>query len=191
MKGASYNQNESDYYGMLDDILEVEYHSRLGRCVVVVFKCTWFNPVQGVRVDQKHKLVDINHTKKGCFDDPFILASQAQQVYYLPYPSMKDWWAVVKTSPRGIYELSEDVSVVEDDDNVAGDHFLQENERLDFTSTNEDIEPFPFQQGYVEEVVNEANDDDNQDDEDEDKLEENHLASNDDFELIYEEDESD
>ncbi|KAJ0887978.1 hypothetical protein HanRHA438_Chr09g0396941 [Helianthus annuus] len=87
VKGASYDENESDYYGLLDEILEVEYHSKLGSCVVVLFKCTWFNPVNGVRVDPKTGMVDVKPKALGCFDDPFILASQAQQVYYTPYPS--------------------------------------------------------------------------------------------------------
>ena len=170
----------------MDDILEIEYNSCLGRCVVVLFKCTWFDPIHGVRVHQEHNLVDIKHQKKGCFDDPFILASQAQQVYYIPYPSMKDTWAVVKTNPRGIYELAQDTSLVEDDDNVAVDQFLQENERLDIASTNnDDDEPFPLQQGY-EEVVDEV--DEREEDESED---ENLIDSDDDTDLIYEDDESD
>lgn len=86
VKGAFYDQHENDYYGLLDEIIEVEYDSHLGRCVVVVFKCTWFDPVQGVKVDHKTGLVEIKHNKRGCTDDPYILASQAQQVYYTPYP---------------------------------------------------------------------------------------------------------
>ncbi|GKF92418.1 hypothetical protein Tco_0279137, partial [Tanacetum coccineum] len=40
VKGVVSDQHESDYYGLLDEIIEVEYDSDLGRCVVVLFKCT-------------------------------------------------------------------------------------------------------------------------------------------------------
>jgi len=37
-------------------------------------------------------------------NEPFVLASQVKQVYYLPYPckssaSLKDWWVAYKVSP--------------------------------------------------------------------------------------------
>ncbi|XP_076932154.1 uncharacterized protein LOC143597558 [Bidens hawaiensis] len=163
VKGASYNGIETDYYGMLDEILEVEYHSRLGSCVVVLFKCTWFDPVKGVRVDPKTNMVDVKPKAIGCVDDPCILASQAQKVYYTPYPSkekrLKDWWAVVKTTPRGVYALAEDSSEVGDEDNEDEEHFFQDNERLVCTSTN-DLLPITHIQGNIIEEVNDISDDD-------------------------------
>ncbi|XP_052622260.1 uncharacterized protein LOC128127643 [Lactuca sativa] len=116
---------ECDYYGLLDEVLEVEYQG-IGRCVVVLFKCTWLNPTEGVRVDQKHNLVDIKHKSRLRNEDPFILASQAEQVYYAPYPAMKDlkdWWVVVKTKPRGVYDLRQCVTE-EDDDEDEEDQFF-------------------------------------------------------------------
>ncbi|KAM0031280.1 hypothetical protein Hdeb2414_s0017g00507041 [Helianthus debilis subsp. tardiflorus] len=119
-KGASYNEYENDYYGLLDEILELEYHSTIGRCVVVLFKCTWFDTVRGIRVDPKTHMVDVKPMATRCVDDSLILASQAQQVYYTSYPSkskeLKGWLAVVKTTPRGVYELDQDISEIEDDD---------------------------------------------------------------------------
>ncbi|GKA84414.1 transposon, En/Spm-like, transposase-associated domain protein [Tanacetum coccineum] len=171
VKGVVSDQHESDYYGLLDEIIEVEYDSDLGRCVVVLFKCTWFDPVQGVKVDKKNGMVDIKHTKKGCLDDLYILALQAKQVYYTPYPCTKDWWAVVKTSPKGVFELEEDISEVEDDDNHVGDDFFQENERLICTTDISDhIEPFNLAQGDVEEVPYNIDDDTNDDDVEEDEF---------------------
>ncbi|GKC06877.1 ribonuclease H-like domain-containing protein [Tanacetum coccineum] len=131
VKGSTYNEFESDYYGLLVEVLEVNYHDSNGRCVVVLFKCDWFEPIQGVRVNRKHNLVDIKYKSKGCQNDPFILASQAEQVYYAPYPSMtkdlKDWWAVVKATPRSIYEVTQSSSEVVDD-YVDVEEFFQENE---------------------------------------------------------------
>lgn len=84
MKGSCWNEYESDYYELLDEVLEVEYVGTT-RCIVVLFKCTWFNTVGGVRVDPKHNLVDVKYKSRLRTDDPFILASQASQVYYAPY----------------------------------------------------------------------------------------------------------
>ncbi|KAD1878831.1 hypothetical protein E3N88_42172 [Mikania micrantha] len=111
VKGASYNEQESDYYGLLDEIWELEYHSTIGRCVVVLFKCTWFDPIKGM-------------------------------------------------APRGVYELAEDLNEVGDDDNVDGEHFFQENERIECT-INEDFSSLSFVQGDIEEVeaINDDNDD--------------------------------
>ncbi|KAK9078683.1 hypothetical protein SSX86_002740 [Deinandra increscens subsp. villosa] len=158
VKGATYNENENDYYGLLDEILELEYHSTVGRCVVVLFRCTWFDPVRGVRVDPKTNMVDVKPTAIGCVDDPFILASQAQQVYYTSYPSkakeLKGWLAVVKTTPRGVYELAQDVIEVEDDGNAEKDNFYQETERIECTITDDLHHPISFvhEDGSLEEV---------------------------------------
>ncbi|GJV78910.1 transposase, Ptta/En/Spm [Tanacetum coccineum] len=142
VKGSTYNEFESDYYGLLVEVLEVNYRDSNGRCVVVLFKCDWFEPIQGVRVNRKHNLVDIKYKSKGCQNDPFILASQAEQVYYAPYPSMtkdlKDWWAVVKATPRSIYEVTQSSSEVVDD-NVDVEEFFQENEMPTCSNTTIDV----------------------------------------------------
>ena len=128
VRGACYDECESDFYGMLDEVIEVEYYGSV-RQVVVMFKCTWFDTASGVRVDPKHNLVDIKYKSRLGSDDPFVLASQAEQVYYTSYPSMtkdlKDWWAVVKTKARGIYEVSDMINDVENNDHVDGEQFFQ------------------------------------------------------------------
>ncbi|GKC48738.1 putative transposon, En/Spm-like, transposase-associated domain protein [Tanacetum coccineum] len=144
VKGAFYDQHENDYYGLLDEIIEIEYDSILGRCVVVVFKCTWFDPVQGVRVDHKNGLVEIKHTKRGCTDDPYILVSQ-QQVYYTPYPYAKDLWAVIKTNSRGVYDIDKDV-IHKDIEEVAND--------LDDNTNDDDVKEDKF-----EDIASDENDD--------------------------------
>lgn len=109
MRGEIYNGEESDYYGLLDEILEIDYYG-IGRSTVVLFKCTWFDNIRGVVVN-KNKLVDVKPTSRIQTNDPFCLASQAEQVFYTPYPAvtdeLKDLWAVVKTKPRGVYEVTE------------------------------------------------------------------------------------
>nr|KAJ0196411.1 hypothetical protein LSAT_V11C700384790 [Lactuca sativa] len=109
VRGEIYNGEESDYYGLLDEILEIDYYG-IGCSTVVLFKCTWFDNIRGVVVN-KNKLVDVKPTSRIQTNDPFCLASQAEQVFYTPYPAvtdeLKDLWAVVKTKPRGVYEVTE------------------------------------------------------------------------------------
>nr|KAJ0227495.1 hypothetical protein LSAT_V11C100010710 [Lactuca sativa] len=44
MRGEMYNGEESDYYGLLDEILEIDYYG-IGRSTAVLFKCTWFDNI--------------------------------------------------------------------------------------------------------------------------------------------------
>ncbi|KAL4578884.1 hypothetical protein LXL04_015015 [Taraxacum kok-saghyz] len=139
VRGTTYNDEESDYFGLLDEVLEVDY---LGseRCIVVLFKCTWFDNAHGVKVHQ-NKLIDIKPKSRLQTNDPFVLASQVEQVYYTPYPAVtrdtKDWWAVIKTKPRGIYEVSEGISKIVDDENMEVEDVFQIDERFGFEYTDE------------------------------------------------------
>lgn len=155
VRGSCYDDSETDYYGLLDDVLEVEYYG-VGHCVVVLFKCTWFDSPGGVRVDPKHGLIDIKYKSRLRGDDYYVLASQAEQVYYTPYPSdtkdLKDWWAVVKTKARAIYEVAESAIDALDDDNADGEPFFQINERVTHntnTGVNEDLDSVRLVTGEV------------------------------------------
>ncbi|KAJ9539330.1 hypothetical protein OSB04_032063 [Centaurea solstitialis] len=160
VRGSSYGESdESDYYGMLDDVLEVEYYG-VGRSIVALFKCIWFDTPSGLRAD-----------------DSYILASQAEQVYYTSYPSMtndlKDWWAVVKTKPRGIYEVSKTVNDVEVGENMEGEQFYQMSERVTHTPSvglNNDLDFVNLVTGKV--ILVDAPNDDDHDDANEDSEEE-------------------
>ncbi|XP_052623718.1 uncharacterized protein LOC111889087 [Lactuca sativa] len=58
VRGETYNaEQESDYYGILQEILEIEYYSS-GPSTVVLFNCIWFDNKDGVIVN-KNKLVDV------------------------------------------------------------------------------------------------------------------------------------
>ena len=48
---------------------------------MIILHCHWFDSVNGVKVDNVG-LVDINHKSS----EPFVLAGQVQQVYYIKYP---------------------------------------------------------------------------------------------------------
>ncbi|GJT57833.1 putative transposon, En/Spm-like protein [Tanacetum coccineum] len=144
VKGSCYNEEESDYYGELEEVIE---------------------------------LVDIKYRSRGCIYDPFILAYQAQQVYYATYPSttkdLKDWWAVVKAMPRGIFQVAEGIlaSEISGDDNVT--LVREEIEEVQTTLVTDDTND----DGEEEEFEDTNGDDDSSDDIDLDSF--NHSSDDD------------
>jgi hypothetical protein len=87
------------YYGIIKEIVELNYQHKGN---VVLFKCDWVgNRVQDkwVKTDQ-FGVTSVNfrylfNTGKKISDEPFILASQAVQVFYVPDPIDTEWAAVL------------------------------------------------------------------------------------------------
>ena len=110
IKGSSHSVNELEYYGRLQEILELEYPA-LPIKRIVLFKCSWFDPIlnRGTRIHPQYKLVDVKSGRVFNKYEPFILAVQAAQVYFASYPTLKrnvnDWLAVCKIKARGIVEV--------------------------------------------------------------------------------------
>ncbi|PWA54013.1 transposon, En/Spm-like, Transposase-associated domain protein [Artemisia annua] len=104
VRGAVSNGHERDYYGILDEIIELKLtyrhpgSPRFSRGVVVLFMCKWFDTPGGV--ERKNDLVHIDSKAKLLTDNPFVLPSYTEQVFYAPHRSMskelKDWWDAVK-----------------------------------------------------------------------------------------------
>ncbi|XP_052198329.1 uncharacterized protein LOC127805620 [Diospyros lotus] len=100
-----------NYYGKLVDIIELNYY---GRFRIILFKCKWANTItdRGIKQDAlQFTLVNFSrliHTGEREEDEPYIEASQAQQVYYVEDVVEKDWSAVVHLKPRDLYDMGED-----------------------------------------------------------------------------------
>ena len=103
VRGDGSGAGEVDYYGVLEDIVELEYSSKEIVKTVTLFYCKWFDPRRpsGTKVHPQYKLVDVRHTKQYGTFDPFVIAQNARQVYYVPYPLRSDkseWWPRLKPS---------------------------------------------------------------------------------------------
>ena len=89
-----------NYYGVLTDIIEVQY---LGGKRVIVFKCRWFDvlsPNRGIKEDKYGiESVNINRTIRTQNHDPFVLASQAHQVFYVTDMASRPAWKIVTRIP--------------------------------------------------------------------------------------------
>ena len=80
-----------DYYGKITEILEIEYPALpIKHCVL--FKCEWFDPTPnvGIKVNCSYNLVEINQRRRLANFEPFVLAMQANQVYYLPFLALNE-----------------------------------------------------------------------------------------------------
>ena len=99
------------YHGRLMDIYELDYY---GAYKVVVFRCDWVDINRGLKTFRNgHACVTFSkliHTGRYLHDDPFVFSSQAKQVFYVEDEKQKGWLHVIKTKPRDIFDLGEDVS---------------------------------------------------------------------------------
>ncbi|PON80465.1 hypothetical protein PanWU01x14_000210, partial [Parasponia andersonii] len=59
----------------------------------------------GVRVEDSLALVNLHQSQNQFERDPFILASQAKQVFYSREHDSSNWYVVLKAPPRGFHEL--------------------------------------------------------------------------------------
>ena len=91
-------QNSVDYYGRVQNIYKVKFRQGRETLSLPVFKCRWFDPREGVKHTPSIGLVEVKPSTVYAGADLFIAATQATQVYYLPYPCQKVYlkgWEVV------------------------------------------------------------------------------------------------
>jgi hypothetical protein len=108
MKGVTEN-GENDFYGVIDKIIEVSYNYLDYNKAVVLFYCDWYDPSRrGTKYNPKTNTVDIKMNRRYQPFDPFAIAHNVRQVYYVPYPSTqtdkRGWCAAITTKPRGRIE---------------------------------------------------------------------------------------
>ena len=76
VRGSCYNDYDRDFYGLLTDIIELNYYGAGNN--IVLFKCDWFDIERGTKVHPQYGLVDVNHKSRLGTNEPFILAQQAE-----------------------------------------------------------------------------------------------------------------
>ncbi|KAG6532349.1 hypothetical protein ZIOFF_006189 [Zingiber officinale] len=95
------DDHESNYYGRLTDVISLEYGG-LGR--IFLFRCDWVNITTGMKVDPLgFTMVNFScliHTGEREEHEPFILASQAQMVYYVRDPKEDEWLLLTMVNKR-------------------------------------------------------------------------------------------
>ncbi|KAF5467964.1 hypothetical protein F2P56_012164 [Juglans regia] len=118
-----------DFYGVLNDILEVRY---MGWRRVWLFSCDWFDvgdTIRGIKIGDH--LTSVNMSKTWYKDDPFVLASQASQVFYLKDTKLSGSWHVVqKITYRNVYDV-ESVHLDDEGDDSTEANVFQEEQSSD------------------------------------------------------------
>lgn len=120
------------FYGVLTDIVELRYSNDLK---FVLFRCDWVDNNHGKKEDEfGFTLVNFNrllYRNNRVNDEPFILASQAQQVWYLQDLVEPNWHVVVKMKPRNSFLFGNNQVIDEEVEPFGGQH-------LDDTTFNRD-----------------------------------------------------
>ena len=143
--GISARSGEVIYYGILREILEIHYPGILNlRCVA--FFADWYNPIvgYGVRIDE-FGVTSVLSRRSLANYDPFILASQADQVNYIRYPRVRNkqdpWVTVTHITPRGKLEgVSDTAAMQQSSSSAIGDLHVDGSEIdlvVDFTGVGD------------------------------------------------------
>jgi hypothetical protein len=74
--------NRETYYGFIEEIWELEYRENLK---VSLFRCQWIRLPNGVKTD-KYGMTNVNFKFLGYREQPFVLAKDVTQVFYLKDP---------------------------------------------------------------------------------------------------------
>ncbi|QHO13700.1 uncharacterized protein DS421_15g517780 [Arachis hypogaea] len=99
------------YYGKIVDIIELNYSCSFTE---VLFKCVWADATTNRGIKQDHlgfTSVDFSrliHTGNREEDEPYILVSEAQLVYYVDDEVAKEWSVMVHVKPRDLYDMGEE-----------------------------------------------------------------------------------
>ncbi|KAK8934485.1 hypothetical protein KSP39_PZI014484 [Platanthera zijinensis] len=87
------------YYGAITSIIELDYYGHLN---YVLFKCVWFE------AEEDNYGMTCVYFNKECYkNDPFVLASQVQQCFYVEDSFNKNKHYVLKVHPRDSFEMGD------------------------------------------------------------------------------------
>lgn len=81
-----------NYYGSIEDIIEIDYWGVLN---VVLFKCCWYQEER-----DPYGMTRVNFKKLSHKSDPYVIASQVQQVFYVEDPVENAVHYAIKNLPR-------------------------------------------------------------------------------------------
>jgi hypothetical protein len=94
------DSHDSKYYRVIKNIIEYSFTGNR-YMKTVFFDCDWFDPYHGTR-ENNLGMVEVKHARRLCGCNPFVLAHQVEQVYYMSYPceNLCAWWVVYRVNPR-------------------------------------------------------------------------------------------
>ncbi|WVZ64567.1 hypothetical protein U9M48_014065 [Paspalum notatum var. saurae] len=132
MTEGTHKDESIDFYGVLNEIIVLRYPSnKQFTRSVVLFKCDWYDlEGRNMRDDEYFRSINVEHYWYK--NDPYILATQAAQVFNLDDTKLGKWWKVVqKFEHRHLYDVieTEDPSgdvAYQDDISSSREHVLSD-----------------------------------------------------------------
>ncbi|XP_072054359.1 uncharacterized protein [Arachis hypogaea] len=106
-KDANPIHGNVSYYGRVNDIIELDYY---GNFKVTLFKCDWYE----AREDA-YGSTYVHFNKKCYQEEPFVLACQVHQCFYVQDAVDKNKHYVMKTVPRDLFSISDQVDIDAED----------------------------------------------------------------------------
>lgn len=94
------------YYGRVTEIILLDYNV----FYVPLFRCQWAVRGNGVREEDGYTLVNLNQSQVSSSRDPYILASQAKQVFYCREDDTSSWYVVLRGPLRRYSDQEEEVT---------------------------------------------------------------------------------
>lgn len=119
------------YYGKVEEILTVTYHSCM-KMEVVLFKCLWFKTnlagVNATVIEDECGFTRLKTTLNSTIrqdwitSDPFAFPHHVEQCFFIPYPlDPNEWSVVIPYTPRtrSIVQEKSEVIIVDNVDHVS------------------------------------------------------------------------
>ncbi|XP_021829050.1 uncharacterized protein LOC110769375 [Prunus avium] len=112
MVPGTHGDQQSNFYGRLVNVVKIGFQDGYH---VILFKCEWFNTQPRFfrkkkihRIRRDYHLTSVNTTNVWYKDDPYVLAKQAQQIFYLDDPKLGSSWKVIqKIRHRHVWDVPE------------------------------------------------------------------------------------
>lgn len=131
-----------DFYGTIVDIIELEY---VGGNQIVLFKCKWFDLRKNIGMQKDKNFASVNMKRFWYEQDPFVLATQVKQVFYINDPKMNCNWRIVqKFEDRYTYDVLEMHYEMECDELCTNDDVYQDVS-VESSVIDNDIKGVPIQ----------------------------------------------
>lgn len=131
-----------EWYGVLKRTITLEFPNAKE---VMLFECDWYdvpaptrNKSKGYSKDQ-YGIVDIDTTQFRYTDEPYILATQAEQVCYVPSAKKTNWCSVIRLKPRNLFAMPEGEEIENNGDDPNVDSVVIGVENMNVEDRYEDL----------------------------------------------------
>jgi hypothetical protein len=106
-------ESNMDWYGVLQKVIALDFP---GEKEVILFECDWFD-VSDASKSNKSKskgysrdqcgIIDIETSRRRYMDEPYVLGTQVEQVFYVKCAHKPSWSSVVRMKPRTLCAMPE------------------------------------------------------------------------------------